>query len=152
METRINYIQAEPHLTKALYGLELAIQKCGLDHALLHLIKLRASQINGCAFCVDMHWKDARQGGESEQRLYGLNGWRDAPYYSDKERSALAWTESLTLIAETHAPDEDYHELRKHFDEHEIVQLTFAIASINAWNRLGISMRAKAGDYQPPKV
>jgi AhpD family alkylhydroperoxidase len=110
---------------------------------------MRASQINGCAYCIDMHSKDARAVGEAEQRLYELNAWRETPFYTERERAALAWTESLTLVAETHVPDEVYEEVRKQFSEKEIVDLTHAVAAINAWNRLAISMRAVPGHYQP---
>ena len=149
---RIDYRKYAPEATKALYSLEtyLATQS-GLDHKLLHLLKLRASQINGCAFCIDMHWKDARAIGETEQRLYGLDAWRESPYYTDRERAALAWTEALTLISSTHAPDENYTELQKHFSEKEIVDLVYAISTINAWNRIAISLRAVPGRYQPPE-
>ena len=149
MKQRIQFYKAEPALINAMIAVDLAVQKCGLNPGLLELIKLRASQINGCAYCIDMHWKDARHRGETEQRLYGLNAWEESPYYTEKERAAFAWTESLTLIAETHAPDETFAKLREHFNENEIVQLTCAIATINAWNRLAIAMRTKAGDYQP---
>ena len=149
MEPRIEYYKAEPNVTKAFFGVEIALQKCGLDERLLDLVKLRASQINGCAYCIDMHWKDSRHHGETEQRLYGLSAWEESPYYTEKERAALAWTEAVTRIAETHAPDAAFEALRPHFSETEIAQMTYAIATINAWNRMGISMRAKAGDYKP---
>ena len=115
-------------------------------------MKLRASQINGCAYCIDMHWKDARANEETEQRLYGLDAWQESPYYSDRERAALAWCEAVTCIADTHAPDTVYEKVRQHFSEKEIADLTLAIASINAWNRLAISFRAVPGKYQPAKV
>jgi AhpD family alkylhydroperoxidase len=116
---------------------------------LLHLIKLRASQINGCAYCIDMHSKDARASGETEQRLYGLNAWQEAPYYTPRERAALEWTEALTNIAETHAHDAAYNAAREHFSDKELVDLSWAIAMINAWNRIAIGFRAKAGGYKP---
>jgi len=130
-------------------GLEAYIRNSGLEPSLLELIKLRASQINGCAYCIDMHTKDARAGGETEQRLYGLTAWRETPFYSERERAALKWTEALTLISETHAPDEVYEEARKHFSEVEMVNLTMAIVTINSWNRLAIGFRAVPGTYEP---
>ena len=133
-----------------MLAMEDYLSKCGLEHRLLHLLKLRASQINGCAFCIDMHWKDARAAGESEQRLYGLNAWEESPYYTDRERAALAWTESVTQVASTHVPDEVFARAQKHFSEKEIVDLTYAISTINAWNRIAISLRAVPGRYQPP--
>ncbi len=122
-----------------------------IEHNLLHVLKLRVSQINGCAFCIDMHWKDARAAGETEQRLYGLDAWRESPYYTDRERAALAWAESLTLVSSTHVPDEVFAELQKHFSEQEIIDLVYAISIINAWNRIAISLRAVPGHYQPPQ-
>jgi AhpD family alkylhydroperoxidase len=115
----------------------------------MHLVKLRASQINGCAFCIDMHWKDLRAEGETEQRLYGLDAWRLSPYYTDRERAALAWTEAVTLVTEGHVPDEVYEAVRGHFDEKELSNLTLVISTINAWNRAEIAQRGKAGRYQP---
>jgi AhpD family alkylhydroperoxidase len=148
MEPRINYSKYAPEAQKALYALERYIATCGLDHKLIHLIKMRASQINGCAFCIDMHSKDARAIGETEQRLYELNAWRETPFYTDAERAALEWTESLTLVSETHVPDEVYESVRKHFSEKEIVDLTLIAGMINLWNRLAISVRAVPGEYQ----
>ena len=116
------------------------------------MIKLRASQVNGCAYCIDMHWKDLRAIGESEQRLYGLDAWRESPYYSDRERAALAWTEAVTLITEGHVPDAVYQEVRPHFSDKELADLTLAVATINAWNRLAIASRTEAGKYQPQRV
>ncbi|MBB3235266.1 carboxymuconolactone decarboxylase family protein [Phyllobacterium endophyticum] len=118
-----------------------SVEKSGLEHSLKELIKMRASQINGCAFCLDMHSKDARANGETEQRLYLLNAWRESPLYSDRERAALAWTEALTLVSETHAPDADYEALKPHFTDDEIVQLTMMIVTINSWNRISIGFR-----------
>ncbi len=135
---------------KSMLGLETYLHQSGLEIPLLHLIKLRASQINGCAYCLDMHWKDLRAIGENEQRLYGLDAWREAPYYSERERAALAWTEAVTLITDGHVSDEVYEEVRPHFSEKELADLTLAIATINAWNRLAIASRAEAGKYQPP--
>src|SRR5215469_16011439 len=121
MQPRIEYRKFAPEAMKAMLALESYLAHCSLDHKFLHLLKLRASQINGCAFCIDMHWKDARAAGETEQRLYGLDAWRESPYYTDRERAALAWTEAVTLIASTQAPDEQFTELLKHFSEQEIV-------------------------------
>jgi AhpD family alkylhydroperoxidase len=152
MQARIDYAQIAPDALKAMLGLEHYLAKSSLDRRLLDLVKLRASQINGCAYCIDMHWKDLRAAGESEQRLYGLDAWREAPYYSDRERAALAWTEAVTRIAETHATDTVYEAVRAQFSEKEVVDLTFAIAAINAWNRVAISLRVVPGAYQPPRV
>ena len=151
MQPRIDGLKVAPGAYHAMLGLETYLHQCGLEIPLLHLIKLRASQINGCAYCIDMHWKDLRAIGENEQRMYGLDAWRESPYYSDRERAALAWTEAVTLVAGTHVPDEVYEEVRRQFNEKEIADLTFAIATINAWNRLAISLRAEAGKYQPAK-
>jgi AhpD family alkylhydroperoxidase len=138
----MNFYQAAPDTIKALTALENQIQASGLEQSLIELVKTRASQINGCAFCINMHTQDARKRGETEQRLYLLNAWREAPCYTDRERAALAWTEAVTLIAETHAPDDVYNEVRAHFSESETVNLTMLIATINSWNRLAISFRA----------
>ena len=150
MEPRIAYTKFAQPATKALLDIEKYLKGCGLEESLLHLVKLRASQINGCAYCIDMHSKDARALGETEQRLYELNAWRETPFYSARERAALAWTEALTLVAETHVPDSVYEEARKEFNEKELVDLTHAVAAINSWNRLAIAMRAVPGEYQPP--
>jgi AhpD family alkylhydroperoxidase len=138
----MNFFQAAPDTIKALVALEEQIQSSGLEQSLIELVKTRASQINGCAFCINMHTQDARKRGETEQRLYLLDAWREAPLYTDRERAALAWTEAVTLISETHAPDDVYNEVRSHFSEAETVNLTMLIAAINAWNRLAISFRA----------
>src|SRR6201995_2056675 len=151
MQPRLNYAKTSAHGYKAMAGLEAYLQECGLEESLLHLIKLRASQINGCAFCLDMHWKDLRAIGETEQRLYSLDAWRECPYYSDRERAALAWTEAVTLVTNGHVPDSVYEEARHHFNEKEIADLTFAVATINAWNRLAIASRTVPGTYQPAK-
>jgi AhpD family alkylhydroperoxidase len=151
MEPRINPAKVAPEVYKAMVSLEAAVKATGLENDLLHLIKLRASQINGCAFCIDMHTKDARAGGESEQRLYLLDAWREAPFYSERERAALAWTEALTLIAEDHVPDEVYEEVRREFSDDELVKLTLAVVSINAWNRIAISFRMVPGQYRPAR-
>lgn len=132
-------------------GVEQYLAASGLEKSLRELVKLRASQLNGCGFCIDMHWKDARAAGETEQRLYGLGAWRESPYYSDRERAALAWTEALTLISETHVPDEVYEAVRPRFTEKELVDLTWAVAAINAWNRVAISMRSVPGSYNVAK-
>lgn len=152
MQPRIDGLKVAPGAYHALLGLETYLHQSGLEVPLLHLIKLRASQINGCAYCIDMHWKDLRAIGENEQRMYGLDAWSESPYYTDRERAALAWTEAVTLVASTHVPDEVYEEVRRQFSEKELADLTFAIATINAWNRLAISLRAEAGKYQPPKT
>ena len=151
MQPRIDYRKFAPEALKAMLAMESYLGHSSLDHNFLHLLKLRASQINGCAFCIDMHWKDARASGETEQRLYGLDAWRESPYYTDRERAALAWTEAVTLISSTHAPDEEFAELQKHFSEQEIVDLIYAISTINAWNRIAIATRAVPGRYQPPQ-
>jgi AhpD family alkylhydroperoxidase len=142
MKARMNYYQAAPDTINALSAVEKQIQASGLERTLIELVKTRASQINGCAVCINMHTADARHNGESEARLYLLNAWREAPVYTDRERAALAWTEAVTLISETHAPDDLYEEVRKHFSEAETVNLTMLIATINAWNRIAISFRA----------
>ena len=149
MEARFNYATAAPDGYRAMVGLERYLHECGLEAALLHLVKLRASQINGCAYCLDMHWKDLRAGGEQEQRLYSLDAWRECPYYTDRERAALAWTEAVTLVAAGHVPEEVYEEARPHFTEKELADLTLAVAVINAWNRLSIAARTVPGDYKP---
>jgi AhpD family alkylhydroperoxidase len=151
MKARFEYPKAAPGVYQAMLGLEKYLHGCGLEASLLHLVKLRASQINGCAYCLDMHSKDLRAAGESEQRLYTLEAWRECPWYSDRERAALAWTEALTWIADTHAPDEVYEQARAQFDEKELSDLTLAIATINGWNRLLIAARTVPGTYQPPK-
>ncbi len=151
MEERIRYAKVAPGAVHALLGLEKYIHECGLEEGLLHLIKLRSSQINGCAYCLDMHWKDLRAIGENEQRLYSLDAWEECPYYTDRERAALAWTEAVTKVSETHVPDEVYEEAKKQFSEKELADLTVAIATINAWNRLSIAARTTPGTYQPVK-
>lgn len=141
MNARTDFYKASPDALKAMIALESAVNKLGLENSLLDLIKLRASQINGCAFCVDLHSSDARKAGESERRLYAVAVWREAPFFTARERAALAWTEAITLVSQTHAPDADYEELRAHFNEAEQVNLTVAIATINSWNRLAIGFR-----------
>jgi AhpD family alkylhydroperoxidase len=149
MESRINYARVAPGVYEAMLGLQSYLRKSGLDGSLVDLVCLRASQINGCAYCVDMHWKDLRAAGESEQRLYGLDVWEESPYYSERERAALAWTEAVTNIREGRAPDDVYERVRQVFTEKELADLTFAIAVINGWNRLNIAARTVAGSYRP---
>ncbi|HEY8562579.1 MAG TPA: carboxymuconolactone decarboxylase family protein [Pyrinomonadaceae bacterium] len=151
MESRLNYTKLAPGGVQAMYKMHKYVEESGIEHSLLELVKTRASQINGCAYCIDMHTKDARARGESEQRLYLLNAWREAPFYTDRERAALAWTEAVTLISESRVSDEDYRAAREQFSEQELVDLTMAIVSINGWNRLAISFRAEPGDYEPPR-
>jgi len=143
MQPRLDYTQASPGALKVMLGMEAYLAKCGLERPLIHLIKMRASQINGCAYCLDMHSKDARAAGETEQRLYALDAWRETPFYTARERTALAWTESLTRVAETHVPDDVYREVRAQFSETELVDLTLAVVAINGWNRFAISFRAR---------
>ena len=150
MEPRIDVTKVDPKAYQAMFGLETYVRQSGLEQPLLELVKMRSSQINGCAYCLDMHSKDARAAGETEQRLYGLNAWEESPFYSERERAALAWTEAVTLVAEGHVPDEAFEKVKKQFSEKELVALTMAIVSINAWNRLAIALRAVAGTYQPP--
>ena len=149
MEERIHYTKVSPGAYHALLGLEKYLRESGLEERLLHLIKLRASEIIGCACCLDMHWKDLKATGETDQRMYSLDAWRECPYYTDRERAALAWTESVTRVADTHVPDEVYEEVRGHFSEKELADLTVAVAAINAWNRLSIAARTTPGTYQP---
>jgi AhpD family alkylhydroperoxidase len=149
MKQRFNYVKLAPGGFEAMRALEAFLHVCGLEESLIHLVKLRVSQINGCAYCIDMHWKDARAHGETEQRLYGLDAWREAPYYTERERAALAWTEAVTNVADGHVPDEVFAEARPQFDDKQLVDLTLAIAAINSWNRLTIAFRAPAGSYHP---
>ncbi|HEX6940952.1 MAG TPA: carboxymuconolactone decarboxylase family protein [Longimicrobiales bacterium] len=149
MTTRINHREIAPDAIRAMLGLERYVRESGLEHSLLELVKLRASQINGCAYCVDMHTKDARAAGETEQRLYAVSVWREAPFFTERERAALAWTETVTLVSERGIPDEVYDEARKHFSEKELVDLTMAVVAINGWNRLSVAFRPPVGDYQP---
>ena len=142
MQPRLDFYKASPESAKAMIALEGAVVKSGLEPELLELVKLRASQINGCAYCVDMHSTDARKRGETERRLHAVVVWRESPLFTERERAALAWTESLTLIAQTHAPDADYEWLSSQFDEEERVKLTLAINAINGWNRLAVGFRS----------
>jgi AhpD family alkylhydroperoxidase len=149
MEARFNYAKAAPAALKAMFGLGQYLEGCGLEKSLLLLVDLRASQINGCAYCLDMHWKDLRAAGESEQKLYLLDAWRESPFYTERERAALEWTEALTLITDGHVPDEIYEKVRPQFNEKELSDLTLAVVTINGWNRLNISARTVPGDYKP---
>jgi AhpD family alkylhydroperoxidase len=149
MEQRISYSNIASEGIENLRRLESYIKSSGLEPDLLELVKLRASQINGCAYCIDMHTKDARTHGESEQRLNGLSAWRETPFYSERERAALAWAESVTKISEGPVPDELFNQVREHFTEKELVDLTLAVIAINSWNRLAISFRTPPGSYQP---
>ncbi|HEX2622915.1 MAG TPA: carboxymuconolactone decarboxylase family protein [Phototrophicaceae bacterium] len=147
MEERLNYGKIAPGAMKAMNGLEQYVKTTELEPALLELIRLRASQLNGCAYCVDMHTQDARVKGETEQRLYSLSVWNRTPFYTEREQAALLWTESLTLIAADHVPDEVYEAVRPHFTEKELVDLTLAITLINGWNRFAIAFRDVPGTY-----
>ncbi len=151
MEPRIDYLKSARGAYHAMLGIEHYLQQCGLEESLLHLIKLRVSQVNGCAYCIDMHWKDLRAIGESEQRLYGLDAWEEAPYYSDRERAAFAWAESVTNIQAGHVPDAVYEHVKNFFNEKELADLTLAVTAINSWNRLSIAARTVPGTYQPAK-
>ena len=148
MKSRLNYAEVAPKALNAMLGLEKYVHSSGLELSLYELVKTRASQINGCAYCLDMHTKDARKAGETEQRLYGLSAWLETPFYTERERAALAWTEALTVISQSDVPDDLYEATRKHFNEGEIVALTMAIIAINGWNRLAISFRTVPGSYQ----
>ena len=150
MNTRIDFNRhISSKLGQAMLALSAASQASGLERSLLELVRMRASQINGCAYCIDMHTKDARAAGETEQRLYALSAWRETPFYSERERAALEWTEAVTLVGETHVPDDIFERVRQHFDESELVALTFAVVVINSWNRLAVSFRVPVGTYQP---
>jgi AhpD family alkylhydroperoxidase len=148
MEQRLDYPRLAPEAARAMYGLGTYLAGCGLEHALLELVKIRASQINGCAFCIDMHTKDARAAGETEQRIYALDAWRETPFFNERERAALAWAEAVTRIGGG-VPDDLYADARQQFSEKELVDLTWAVAAINAWNRVAISFRSVPGSYQP---
>jgi len=152
MQPRMEYQKVAPGVSQAMSQLQRYVSESGLEPILLELVKTRASQINGCAFCLDMHTKDARAHGETVQRLYALSAWRETPFYSERERAALAWTEAVTLVSETHVPDDVYEQARKQFSEQELANLTLAIIAINGWNRLAISFRTVPGTYQPRKV
>ncbi|MBX6312275.1 MAG: carboxymuconolactone decarboxylase family protein [Isosphaeraceae bacterium] len=150
MQERFAFKAVAPEGLGALGQLEAYVRRCGLEPSLLELVKLRASQINGCAYCIDMHTKDARARGETEQRLYALSVWRETPFFTERERAALAWTEAVTEVGRSRVPDDVYHWARQHFGEKELVDLTLAIVAINGWNRLAISFREVPGTYQPP--
>ncbi|HEY9463733.1 MAG TPA: carboxymuconolactone decarboxylase family protein [Vicinamibacterales bacterium] len=149
MKARIDLKHVNPGIMRAMLGLERQVHQAGFDHKLLDLVRMRASQINGCAYCLDMHSKDTRANGETEQRLYGLEAWRETPYYSERERAALEWTEALTLVADTHVPDDVYERVRQQFSEDELAHLSLAVVAINGWNRLNIAARTVPGDYVP---
>jgi AhpD family alkylhydroperoxidase len=148
MEPRFDSLKVAPGAFEAIAGLEKYLHNCAIEQPLIHLMKLRASQLNGCAYCIDMHWKDLRAIGETEQRLYGLDAWEESPYYTDRERAALAWTEAVTNIQDGHVPDEVYNRVRLQFSEKELADLTLAVGAINLWNRLAISVRVVPGTYQ----
>ncbi len=152
MKARLDFRRASPEGAKAMSGLHAFVRGCGLEMPLLELVKLRASQVNGCAHCIDMHTKELRAIGEDEQRLYLLAAWRESPFYSERERAALGWCEAVTRIAETHAPGDCYEAVRAKFNEKELVDLTVAIVAINGANRLNIAFRTIPGDYQVAKV
>jgi AhpD family alkylhydroperoxidase len=149
MTPRIDYHNASSGGYQAMLGLERFVRNCGIEHPLLELVKTRASQINKCAYCIDMHTKDARAAGETEQRLYALSAWRETPFFTERERAALEWTEVLTLISENDVPDELFERVRQQFSEQELVNLSLAIVTINGWNRLAIPFRSVPGSYQP---
>ncbi len=149
MKERLNYSKITPDALKGMLELEKYVSNSGLEKTLYELVKTRASQINGCAYCLDMHTKDARKAGETEQRLYALSAWRETPFYTERERAALAWTEALTLISKNEVPDSLYEFTRKHFKEEEIIALTMAIVAINGWNRLAVGFRTVPGSYNP---
>ena len=147
MKARIDLTHVNPGVMQAMLGLERQVAQARFDHKLLNLVRMRASQINGCAYCLDMHSKDARAIGETEQRLYGLDAWRETPYYSARERAALEWTEALTLVAESRVPDEVYERVRQEFSEDELVHLSLAVVAFNGWNRLNVAARTVHGGY-----
>jgi AhpD family alkylhydroperoxidase len=149
MKTRLNYAKAAPGVYDAMDALDRYLASCGLEESLLQLVRLRASQVNGCAYCIDMHWKDLRAIGENEQRLYSLDAWRECPYYTERERAALAWTDAVTLVADGHVPDALFDEVRRQLSDKDLADLTLAVATINAWNRLSIAARLDPGTYQP---
>lgn len=149
MKPRFNYAKVAPGVYDAMDALDKYLASCGVEESLLHLVRLRASQINGCAYCLDMHWKDLRALGEAEQRLYSLDAWRECPYYTERERAALAWAEEVTLVAVGHVPDAVHEEARRQLSEKELADLTLAVAAINSWNRLSIAARVVPGTYQP---
>lgn len=150
MESRVSVTAyRESGFLRAMVALQKQVDSAGLERSLIELVKIRASQMNGCAYCLDMHTKDARAIGETEQRIYALNAWRESPFFSERERAALEWTEAVTHVSESHVPDDVYDRVRQHFTEPELVGLTFAVVTINSWNRLAISFRLPVGGYQP---
>ncbi|MGH8795712.1 MAG: carboxymuconolactone decarboxylase family protein [Caldimonas sp.] len=149
MTVRIDFKSAAPDVFSAMLGLETCVRRSGLDRSLIELVRTRVSQINGCAHCLDMHTKDARAAGETEQRLHLLAAWREAPFYSATERAALAWAEAVTKLESDDVPDALYAEVRQHFDEKALVELTLAIVAINGWNRLSVAFRSEVGSYRP---
>jgi len=149
MDERLDYRKASPDAFAAMRALQASVDRCGLEHRLLELVKTRASQINGCAYCLDMHTKDARAAGETEQRLYALSAWRETPFFTARERAALDWTEAVTAIGSGATDEASYQRVRSQFDERELVDLTLAIIAINGWNRLAIAFRTPPGTYQP---
>lgn len=151
MQQRMDFMKTASDGYQAMSALESYVRQSGLEHSLLELVKTRASQINGCAFCLDMHTKDARAGGETEQRLYALSAWQETPFFTDRERAALTWTEAVTRVADTHVPDDVFELVREQFTEKELADLTLAIVTINGWNRLAIAFRKVPGSYQPAK-
>ena len=150
MKPRIDFAKVSPRAVQSMIGLQNYVNNSGLEHSLLELVKMRASQINGCGYCLDMHMKDALAAGETAQRLLLLDAWREAPFYSARERAALEWTESLTLVSENHVPDEVFAAARAQFSEEELVNLSLAVVAINGWNRLVIGFRREVGTYQVP--
>ena len=150
MKARLNANMAAPGAMKALLGLQAHVNGCGLEHGLLELVKYRASQLNGCAWCMDMHTKDARAAGETEQRLYLLSAWRECPFYTEREQAALAWTEAVTRLADDSVSDEVFAQVRAQFSEQELVELTMAIIAINGWNRINVAFRTVPGTYRLP--
>lgn len=148
MKPRIDSRRTNPKVRQHLLAMEAYLHGSSLGDRLLHLVKTRASQINGCAQCLDMHTQDARAEGESEQRLYTLSAWRETPFFDDRERAALEWTEAVTLVSETHVPDEVYESVKQHFTEQELMDLTLAVALINTWNRLNVAFRSVPGNYR----
>lgn len=149
MQSRLEIQKVAPQAYHTMATLETYVRNSGLEETLIVLVKLRASQINGCSYCIDMHTKDARANGESEQRLYALSAWRETPFFTDRERAALNWTEALTLISESQAPDSIYEDVRQRFSELELVNLTMAIVTINGWNRICVGFRKVPGTYEP---
>ena len=152
MASRLNIVKAASGAYRAMSQLDHYVKNCGLELPLIELIEIRASQINGCGYCIDMHTKNARAAGESEQRIYLLSAWREAPCYNEREYAALEWAEALTLIADTHVPDEVYQRVRPHFTDEELMNLTLAVGTINTWNRVCISFRVEVGSYQPQQT